>query len=129
VERKDPECGDKKLGEVAVTELAMLPEALAPVGNGLKNELDGPHGDLPAHEEAEVPADVDVLRRNGQALYVEDGLELREQGNDEVLIGIPVADACVYLLQGEAAQQFQHDVVDVAPESEVPPHVGQPQEF
>jgi hypothetical protein len=129
VEGENAEGGEEKLGQVPVTQLAVLPERLAALGDGLEDEFDGAYGNLPADEKAKVPSHVDVLRRDGQALQVEDGLELGQQADDELLVGIPAGGGNgVYLLEREAAQQLQDDVVDVAPEGQVPPRVGQPQE-
>jgi hypothetical protein len=129
VEGEDAEGGEKELGQVPVTQLAVFPESLAALGDGLEDELDGAHGNFPADQKAEVPSNVGALRRDGQALQVEDGLELGQQADDEVLVGIPAGGGNgVYLLKREAAQQLQDDVVDVAPKGEVPPRVGQPQE-
>ncbi len=64
-----------------------------------------------------------VLGRDRQALEVENGLELGEQSDDEVLVRPPVGGAGVYLLKGKTAEQLQYNVVDIATKSKMSPRV------
>jgi len=128
VDGEDAEGGEEELGEIAVAELSMLPEALTAVGDSLQNELDRPQCDLPADKKAEIPPHVGAFGGYGQSLEVEDGFELGEQGDDGLLVGVSVASTCIDLVEREAAQQLQDDIVDVAPEGKISPGGGQPQE-
>ena len=125
VEGEDAQSGEQKLGQIPVAQLSVLPEILATLDDELEDKLNGAQCNLPTDKEAEIPADMGVLGGYRQALEVEHGLELGEQRNDEVLVSTPVGGGGIDLVEREAAQQLQDDVVDVAPEGKVSPRVGQ----
>lgn len=74
--RQDAKAGQKKTGQISLSQQTVLPDGLATLIDGLKNKLNGPQSHLPADEKTQIPSGVDIDDGEGQPVDIEYRFEL-----------------------------------------------------
>lgn len=76
VKCQDAKAGQKKTGQISLSQQTVLPDGLATLIDGLKNKLNGPQSHLPADEKTQIPSGVDIDDGEGQPVDIEYRFEL-----------------------------------------------------